>query len=102
MGERLVTSERVMNEIFGEQEMLILHRVALEIGHADRVLRPQPSFGVTQRIKIIQLDDDDEMVDVSQTGGTGNRNLEGTGGIFFCVNRLYKVITFVEVYWTAI
>nr|VDD11632.1 unnamed protein product [Brassica oleracea] len=80
LGERLVTSERVMNEIFGEQEILILHRVALEIGHADRVLRPQPSFGVTQRIKIIQLDDDDEMVDVSQTGGTGNRNLEGTGG----------------------
>ncbi|KAH0885598.1 hypothetical protein HID58_061694 [Brassica napus] len=81
LGERLVTSERVMNEIFGEQEILILHRVALEIGHADRVLRPQPSFGVTQRIKIIQLDDDDEMVDVSQTGGTGNRNLEGTGGV---------------------
>ena len=83
MGERLVTSERVMNEIFGEQEILILHRVALEIGHADRVLRPQPSSVVTQRIKIIQLDDDDEMVDVSQTGGTGNGNLEGTGGMFF-------------------
>ncbi|CAN6933301.1 unnamed protein product, partial [Brassica oleracea] len=80
-GERLVTSERVMNEIFGELEMLILHRVALEIGHADRVLRPQPSSGVTQRIKIIQLDDDDdEMVDVSQTGGTENINLEGTEG----------------------
>ncbi|CAN7084409.1 unnamed protein product [Brassica oleracea var. botrytis] len=79
LGERLVASERVMNEIFGEQEMLILHHVALEIGHADRVLPPQPSSGVTQRIKIIQLDDDDEMVDVSQTGGTRNENLEGTG-----------------------
>ncbi|KAH0886411.1 hypothetical protein HID58_062507 [Brassica napus] len=79
LGERLVTSERVMNEIFGEQEILILHSVALEIGHADRVLRPQPSSVVTQRRKIIQLDDDDEMVDVLQTGGTGNGNLEGTG-----------------------
>ncbi|KAF3523945.1 hypothetical protein F2Q69_00048074 [Brassica cretica] len=45
LGERLVASERVMNEIFGEQEMLILHHVALEIGHADRVLPPQPSSG---------------------------------------------------------
>lgn len=81
MGERLVTSERVMNEIFGEQEMLILHRVALEIGHADRVLRPQPSTGVTQGIEIIQLDDDDEMVDVSQTGGTGNGTLATTEGM---------------------
>ncbi|CAN6842348.1 unnamed protein product [Brassica oleracea] len=81
LGERLVTSERVMNEIFGEQEILILHSVALEIGHADRVLRPQPSSVVTQRRKIIQLDDDDEMVDVLQTGGTGNGNLEGTGGV---------------------
>uniref|UniRef100_M4F017 SWIM-type domain-containing protein n=1 Tax=Brassica campestris TaxID=3711 RepID=M4F017_BRACM len=81
LGERLVTSERVMNEIFGEQEMLILHRVALEIGHADRVLRPQPSTGVTQGIEIIQLDDDDEMVDVSQTGGTGNGTLATTEGV---------------------
>ncbi|KAF2602814.1 hypothetical protein F2Q70_00028073 [Brassica cretica] len=86
LGGRLVTNEKVMNEIFGEQEMLILHRVALEIGHADRVLRPQPSSGVTQRIKIIQLDDDDEMVDVSQTGGTGNGNLKGTGASTTCTN----------------
>ncbi|KAL0722472.1 LOW QUALITY PROTEIN: hypothetical protein Bca4012_037071 [Brassica carinata] len=61
LGERLLTSERVMNEIFGEQEMLILHRVALEMEYADRVLRPQSSTGVVQRMEIIQLDDDDEM-----------------------------------------
>ncbi|KAJ4871697.1 SWIM-type domain-containing protein [Raphanus sativus] len=38
LGERLLTSERVMTEIFGEQEILILHRVALEMAYADRVL----------------------------------------------------------------
>ncbi|KAL0742545.1 hypothetical protein Bca4012_084058 [Brassica carinata] len=80
LGERLLMSERVMNEIFGEQEMLILHRVALEMEYADRVLRPQSSTGVVQRMEIIQLDDDDEMVDVSQMSGTGNRNLVASEG----------------------
>ncbi|KAL0796399.1 hypothetical protein Bca101_067776 [Brassica carinata] len=34
-GERLAKSERVMNEIFGDKEMLIFHRVALEMGFED-------------------------------------------------------------------
>lgn len=72
MGERLLTSERVMEEIFGEEEMLILHRVALEMGYADRNLRPQASSSMVQRMEIIQLDDDDEMMDVSQMGVIGN------------------------------
>ncbi|CAH8392795.1 unnamed protein product [Eruca vesicaria subsp. sativa] len=34
--ERLLTSERVMLEIFGEQEMQLLYRVAQELQHVDR------------------------------------------------------------------
>ncbi|KAL0723747.1 hypothetical protein Bca4012_038346 [Brassica carinata] len=62
-GERLITCEAVMNEIYGEQEMLIFHRVALEMGYADRVLRPQAGVGVVNGMEIIYLDDDDDMVD---------------------------------------
>ncbi|KAL0729767.1 hypothetical protein Bca4012_025860 [Brassica carinata] len=93
LGERLLTSEMVMEEIFGEEEMLILHRVALEMGYADRNLRPQASSSMVQRMEIIQLDDDDEMMDVSQmgvignggavvgpVGGTGNGTSTGNGG----------------------
>ncbi|KAF8077394.1 hypothetical protein N665_1041s0009 [Sinapis alba] len=70
--ERLLTSETVMNEIFGEEEMLIFHRVALEMGHADRVIRPHAGGGVVNGMEIIQLDDDDdEMVDVAPMGGSG-------------------------------
>ncbi|KAL0796728.1 hypothetical protein Bca101_068105 [Brassica carinata] len=62
-GERIVTSERVMNEIFGEQEMLIFHRVALEMAYADRVRHCQDGRGTVHRMEIIQLEDDEEMVD---------------------------------------
>ncbi|KAL0900240.1 hypothetical protein Bca101_084201 [Brassica carinata] len=41
-GERLLTCEEVMKEIFGEREMVLFHRVALEMGYADKALRPQP------------------------------------------------------------
>ncbi|KAF8109332.1 hypothetical protein N665_0098s0060 [Sinapis alba] len=73
-GERLKTSERVMNEIFAEEEMLIFHRVALEMGYADRVFgsRRQGGPAVGQALEIIQLDDDDEMVDVTHVGRESN------------------------------
>ncbi|KAL0723498.1 hypothetical protein Bca4012_038097 [Brassica carinata] len=45
-GERIIASEAVMNEIFGEQGMLVFHRVALEMGYADKVLRPHAGSGV--------------------------------------------------------
>ncbi|KAJ4915960.1 Uncharacterized protein Rs2_01510 [Raphanus sativus] len=80
-GERLLTSLQVMTEIFGEQEMLILHRVALEMSYADRVLGTQNSTGVVQGVEIIQLDDDDdEMVEASQMARTPNGTLGGTRG----------------------
>ncbi|KAJ4889033.1 Uncharacterized protein Rs2_28781 [Raphanus sativus] len=46
LGERLLISERVMSEIFGEQEMLLLHRVALEMSYADRVMGRTRGSGV--------------------------------------------------------
>lgn len=83
-GERLLTSLQVITEIFGEQEMLILHRVALEMSYADRVLGTQNSTGVVQGVEIIQLDDDDddEMVEASQMARTRNGTLGRTGGMF--------------------
>ncbi|KAJ4893780.1 Uncharacterized protein Rs2_20574 [Raphanus sativus] len=76
LGERLLMSERVMSEIFGEQDMLVLHRVALEMAHADRVMGGPAGSGVPTGVEIIQLDDDDDMTEASQTGTAGN----GTAG----------------------
>ncbi|KAG5388521.1 hypothetical protein IGI04_030062 [Brassica rapa subsp. trilocularis] len=54
-GHRIPTSVAVLNEIFGKQDMLIFHRIALEMNHADS----------NQEMEIINLDDDDEdMLDV--------------------------------------
>ncbi|KAL0743781.1 hypothetical protein Bca4012_085294 [Brassica carinata] len=61
-GERLLTCEEVMKEIFGEREMVLFHRVALEMGYADKALRPQPGGRNDTGMEIIQLDDDDDMV----------------------------------------
>ncbi|CAH8346972.1 unnamed protein product [Eruca vesicaria subsp. sativa] len=36
LGERLLLSESVLAEIFGEEKMVIIHRVALEMAHAER------------------------------------------------------------------
>lgn len=69
-----------MSEIFGEQEMLLLHRVALEMSYADRVMGRTRGSGVAQGIEIIQLDDDDDMMEASQIGRTENGTVAPTGG----------------------
>ncbi|CAH8354932.1 unnamed protein product [Eruca vesicaria subsp. sativa] len=71
-GERLLVSESVLTEIFREQEIVVIHCIALEMAYADMALRHETWAGVVQRIEIIQLDDDNEMVDFSQNGVTGN------------------------------
>lgn len=53
-GHRIPTSVAVLNEIFGKQDMLIFHRIALEMNHADS----------NQEMEIINLDDDEDMLDV--------------------------------------
>lgn len=77
-----------MEEMFGEQQMLILHRVALEIEYADRLLRPQTSTGVDQTMEIIQLDDD-EMVDGSQMRVTATQTLVPAGGMSYRLSNYF-------------
>ncbi|KAF3537824.1 hypothetical protein F2Q69_00024951 [Brassica cretica] len=60
-GQRLETSERVMGEIFGEQEMQLLYRVALEMAHVDRDGGFNAISGVGQGIDVIHIDDDEDM-----------------------------------------
>ncbi|XP_056843052.1 uncharacterized protein LOC130495646 [Raphanus sativus] len=79
-GERLLISERVMSEIFGEQEMLLLHRVALEMSYADRVMGRPRVTDVPQGFEIIQLDDDDDILEASEIGSTVNGTPAATGG----------------------
>lgn len=59
--ERIETSERVMTEIFGEQEMQLLYRVALEMRHVDRGLGLHGVNGVGLGMNVIQIEDDDMM-----------------------------------------
>ncbi|KAG2246307.1 hypothetical protein Bca52824_085935 [Brassica carinata] len=72
LSDRAATTERVMNEIFTEEEMVIFHRVSLEMAYADSILAQEPRVNQPVR-EIIELDDDeDEMVDGNQcTNVTG-------------------------------
>ncbi|CAN6838790.1 unnamed protein product [Brassica oleracea] len=66
LGDRAATTERVMNEIFTEEEMVIFHRVSLEMAYGDSIIAQEPRVNQPVR-EIIELDDDeDEMVDGNQ------------------------------------
>ncbi|KAL0728953.1 hypothetical protein Bca4012_025046 [Brassica carinata] len=77
-GGRMVASESVMNEIFGEEEMVVFYRVAMEMELADkekaRKLEEQKGLGPC----LICLDDDTEMEDGSK--GVG-REESAKGGL---------------------
>ncbi|CAH8382620.1 unnamed protein product [Eruca vesicaria subsp. sativa] len=60
--------------------MVIIHRVALEMAHADRTRQAQTGTGVVQRMEIVQLDADDEMVDTFQPGLTADVTQGPPGG----------------------
>ncbi|CAH8392089.1 unnamed protein product [Eruca vesicaria subsp. sativa] len=75
-GERLLTSATVMWEIFGEHEMQLLYRVALELGSVDRGLDIHTVTGVQQRIEVILIDDDDDMVDVEEEEAKAAEEME--------------------------
>ncbi|KAF8093512.1 hypothetical protein N665_0383s0139, partial [Sinapis alba] len=79
-GERLLTSERVVTEIFGEQEMLLFYRVALEMRHVDRGVRTHAVSRVGQGIEVIRIEDDEDMVDVPNVGSHSPQAIEGPGG----------------------
>lgn len=81
-GEPLETSEIVMREIFGEQEIQLLYRVALEMGHVDRGGQQFHSLtGVRQGVNVIQIDDDDDdnMLDVTYVGGPSQQGVASVG-----------------------
>lgn len=51
-----------MSQIFGEREMALLHRVAMEMGYADRVQRTHGQTAAHTGMEIIQLDEEDDRV----------------------------------------
>lgn len=55
-----------MNVIFPEKRMLLFHRVQLEMAFADNFLENK-NLGTQPVREIIELDDDDEMADGTQT-----------------------------------
>ncbi|XP_048608171.1 uncharacterized protein LOC125584176 [Brassica napus] len=80
-GQRLETSERVMREIFGEEEMQLLYRVALEMAHVDRDGGFNAISGVGQGIDVIHIDDDEDMADVANVGGNTPEAVAAVGGL---------------------
>ncbi|KAL0731936.1 hypothetical protein Bca4012_028030 [Brassica carinata] len=65
-GKRKIASEEVMNEIFGDQEMALFHRVAMEMEHADKEKNSDKYELGGPGTEIIRLDDDSEMEDASR------------------------------------
>ena len=55
-----------MNAVFLEEGMLLFHRVSLEMAFADNFLENR-NHRIQRGREIIQLDDDDEMADGTQT-----------------------------------
>ncbi|KAG2267134.1 hypothetical protein Bca52824_074213 [Brassica carinata] len=74
LADRAATTERVMNEIFTEEEMVIFHRVSLEMAYGDSIIAQEPRVNQPVR-EIIELDDDeDEMVDGNQIANVTGAN----------------------------
>lgn len=71
---KTICLEKVVKEIFGEQDILVLHLVVLEMGFADIELHPPAGSGGVPGIEIIQLYKDNEMMEVgierAQNGST--------------------------------
>ncbi|KAG2300259.1 hypothetical protein Bca52824_036731 [Brassica carinata] len=71
-GKRMVASEEVMNEIFGEEEMAVFYRVAMEMEHADEEKNCHLFEEGGPGTEIIRIDDDSEMEDVSRVVRMGS------------------------------
>ncbi|CAN7110850.1 unnamed protein product [Brassica rapa subsp. narinosa] len=73
VGRRMTCSRSVLEEIFNEQEMMVLHRVDLEMDLAD-TLQEQADmrFEAVSREVIIVEDDDANMTDAQTGGGSGH------------------------------
>lgn len=79
-GRRMIASEEVMNEIFGEEEMEIFYRVEMEMGLADKEKARKLAEQRLPLTGIIRLDDDYDMEDASRIvmrGGSTTGLLQG-------------------------
>ncbi|KAG2265076.1 hypothetical protein Bca4012_077695 [Brassica carinata] len=84
---KTICLEKVVKEIFGEQDMLVLHLVVLEMGFADKELHPPAGSGGVPGIEIIQLYKDDEMMEVGTEGAQNGSTLEAINGDAPCLKR---------------
>ncbi|CAN6874540.1 unnamed protein product [Brassica oleracea] len=84
---KTISLEKVVKEIFGEQDMLVLHLVVLEMGFADRELHPPAGSGGVPGIEIIQLYMDNEMMEVGTEGAQNGSTLEAINGDAPCLKR---------------
>ncbi|KAL0712794.1 hypothetical protein Bca4012_019772 [Brassica carinata] len=65
-GKRMVANEEVMKEIFGEEEMVVFYRVAMEMELAEREKMSHLAEQGGPGIEVIRLDDDSEMEEASR------------------------------------
>ncbi|KAJ4879950.1 Uncharacterized protein Rs2_37004 [Raphanus sativus] len=82
MNERIIVcSVSVLEEIFSEEDMVILHRVALELNSPSytrgrRAPPPSPTTnGGSTRMELVLLDDDDEVMATTQVSNGGHSGL---------------------------
>ncbi|KAG2311903.1 hypothetical protein Bca52824_023460 [Brassica carinata] len=76
-GKRMVANEEVMKEIFGEEEMVVFYRVAMEMELAEREKMSHLAEQGGPGIEVIRLDDDSKMEEASRVG----RMDSTTGGL---------------------
>ncbi|WZZ52810.1 hypothetical protein YC2023_052917 [Brassica napus] len=76
-GKRMATSEKVMNEIFGEEEMVVFYRVAMEMELADKEKTRQMDEQAQPGPWLIRLDDYSDMEDASKGVGRMDSTMGG-------------------------
>ncbi|KAL0755450.1 hypothetical protein Bca101_093118 [Brassica carinata] len=76
-GKRMATSEKVMTEIFGEEEMVVFYRVAMEMEFAEKEKTRQMDEQAQPGPWLICLDEDSDMEDASKGVGRMDSTMGG-------------------------
>nr|VDD14635.1 unnamed protein product [Brassica oleracea] len=79
-GKRMATSEKVMTEIFGEEEMVVFYRVAMEMEFAEKEKTRQMDEQAQPGPWLICLDEDSDMEDASKGVGRMDSTMGGGQG----------------------
>ncbi|CAN6870428.1 unnamed protein product [Brassica oleracea] len=69
VGRRMTCNRSILEEIFNEQEMMVLHRVALEMDLADTLQEQADRRYEAVAREVILVEDNDENMTDAQTGG---------------------------------